>query len=229
MAKRLKTPCASILLIRRRVDFNLSGILVMATLRQLYRAEYRAWRWAIRWCTDPTLRAWPWYGGSGIKVCPQWVNSFEQFLKDVGPKPVRSRSIWLGRLDVLGNYEPGNVAWVPRQRQITHRRNCCRIPCNGQELSVAEAGRALKVSIKGLRKRIKLRGMEADEAIHASQHRYSRRTPLLTYQGETLSVMEWEKRLGLKNKTLQKRLAKGMPLEKAMQSADLRRRKASSP
>ena len=51
----------------------------------------------------------------------------------------------------------------------------------------------------------------------------------MTYQGETLSVMEWEKRLGLKNKTLQKRLAKGMPLEKAMQSADLRRRKASSP
>lgn len=205
----------------------------MPTLRQLHRAEYRAWQWAIRWCNDPTLRAWPWYGGSGIIVCPQWMNSFEQFLKDVGPKPGRSRSIWLGRLNVLGNYEPGNVAWVPRQRQITHRRNCCRIPCNGKELTVAEAGRALKVSIKGLRKRIKSRGMEAGEAIHASQHQYNRRTPLLTFEGETISARELEKKLGLKNKLLQTRLSRGMPLERALYSGDLRKlsrpRKASSP
>jgi hypothetical protein len=91
----------------------------------------------------------------------------------------------------------------------------------------------LKVSIKGLRKRIKARGMEAGEAIHASQHQYNRRTPLLTFEGETISARELEKKLGLKNKLLQTRLSRGMPLERALYSGDLRKlsrpRKASIP
>lgn len=197
----------------------------MALLRTQFRREWNALQWAIRWCTDPTHRNWPWYGGRGITVCPEWQSSFETFLNDVGPKPKhgKSRSIWLGRLDVNGNYEPGNCAWVPRQRQITHRRYCHRIPCNGKELTLEEAGRELGVSSDGLKNRILNQGMAPEQAISHRLRKYRKKSVFLAFNGVTLSTMEWENKLGLTRGNLRNRLRRGMPLEKALQPGDFRK------
>lgn len=207
----------------------------MASLKKTYKREWSALQWAILWCTDPTQRNWLWYGGRGITVCPEWQSSFETFLRDVGPKPKsgKSRSIWLGRLDVNGNYEPGNCAWVPRQRQITHRRFCHRIPCNGKELTLEEAGRELQISSECLRLRIVQQGMEPAEAIIRSLRKHRKCSVFLTHGGLTLSTLEWESKLGLTRGNLRIRLRRGMPLEKALQPGDFRKlsrpRKASIP
>jgi hypothetical protein len=49
--------------------------------------EYRAWRGMKTRCTNPNRPDWKNYGGRGITVCDRWVNSFETFLADMGPKP----------------------------------------------------------------------------------------------------------------------------------------------
>ena len=46
------------------------------------------------------------YGGRGITICDRWLNSFEAFYADMGPRPGPDYSI--ERRDVNGNYEPGN-------------------------------------------------------------------------------------------------------------------------
>lgn len=73
-------------------------------------------------CTRAKNRAYNRYGGRGITVCQEWRDSFEAFLRDVGPRPSASHSI--DRINNEGNYEPGNVRWATwstqRHNQTRH-------------------------------------------------------------------------------------------------------------
>lgn len=85
------------------------------TLMNQYRSESTAWRDAKRRCTNPNCKKWERYGGRGITMCDEWMNSFEQFFAYIGPKPTSQHS--LDRIDNDGNYEPGNVRWATKQEQ----------------------------------------------------------------------------------------------------------------
>ena len=62
--------------------------------------EYRAWQCMKDRCYRSSDISFPSYGGRGIKVCDRWVNSFENFLADMGrsPSPELSRGTAAGRL-----------------------------------------------------------------------------------------------------------------------------------
>lgn len=60
------------------------------------------------------------YGGRGIQVCAEWRNSFEKFYVDMGPKPSDQHSI--DRIEVNGNYEPGNCRWAVKETQERNKR-----------------------------------------------------------------------------------------------------------
>lgn len=82
--------------------------------------EYQAWGAMKTRCLNPQSSSWPNYGGRGIKVCDRWMHNFPAFLEDVGPKPGPHYS--LDRIDVDGDYEPGNVRWATRTEQNRNRR-----------------------------------------------------------------------------------------------------------
>jgi hypothetical protein len=77
-------------------------------------STYKIWRAMIDRCTNSNCSTYHYYGGRGIKVCERWLN-FENFLKDMGPRPTK---LTIDRIDNDGNYEPGNCRWV------THKENC---------------------------------------------------------------------------------------------------------
>lgn len=83
---------------------------------------YGIWNSMIQRCTNPNVKAFKDYGGRGIRVCDKWLNSFEDFLADIGERPSLKHS--LDRYpNNDGNYEPGNVRWATTQEQSRNKRD----------------------------------------------------------------------------------------------------------
>lgn len=77
------------------------------------------------------------YSGNGVRVCAQWLSSFDQFVADMGLRPSPQHSI--DRFpDPSGNYEPGNCRWATMVEQQRNRRNCLKIPFCGQLMTASE-------------------------------------------------------------------------------------------
>lgn len=81
--------------------------------------EYRSWSSMVTRCENPRFKDFRHYGGRGISICARWRESFQTFLADMGPRP-RGRS--LDRIDVDGNYEPGNCRWATAKQQRQNQR-----------------------------------------------------------------------------------------------------------
>lgn len=182
-----------------------------------------AWRAAKRRCTEPGFRSFGRYGGAGIRMCPQWILGFEQFLADMGlpPSPVH----WLGRRDVKGHYTPDNCIWTEQAPQKGRRAYCRKVIVDGQVMTASEAGR---MPGQPTRNSV-LRRWDAGLSLeHPQMSKIYRRSLWITHQGETLPLPEWARRIGLPSQVLWSRVNRGMPIERAMTPGRFREAKKRS-
>jgi hypothetical protein len=78
-----------------------------------------SWEQMKQRCTNSNHHAWKHYGGRGIKVCPEWLGSFENFRRDMGERPPHTS---LDRIDMDGDYTPANCRWADAKTQAKNRR-----------------------------------------------------------------------------------------------------------
>jgi hypothetical protein len=101
--------------------------------------EYSIWANMKTRCTNPKSNHWHLYGGKGVKVCEQWMHSFEQFLKDMGNRPSKEYSI--DRISPDGDYEPSNCRWATAKEQTRNKSANVWLEVNGIRMVQADWAR----------------------------------------------------------------------------------------
>jgi hypothetical protein len=100
-------------------QFRTHGETGSAESWAFYRAKTR--------CNNPNVPEYRNYGGRGIKFC---FDSLEQFILEVGRRPTPDHS--LDRIDVDGDYAPGNVRWATLKVQNRNKRTTRMLTFNGR-------------------------------------------------------------------------------------------------
>jgi len=70
-------------------------------------------------CHNPKFHKYASYGGRGITVCERWKTNFANFLRDMGERP---NGYTIDRINLDGNYEPGNCRWVNHRENSAKKR-----------------------------------------------------------------------------------------------------------
>lgn len=127
--------------------------------------EYQSWCHAKARCGNPNHKDYADYGGRGIRVCDEWMESFEAFYNHVGRKPGRLHS--LDRIDPNGHYAPGNVRWATPSEQRLNRRDVLFVTAFGENKTMYGWARDARcvVQYQTLKHRIRSYGWEPESAI----------------------------------------------------------------
>lgn len=111
---------------RKRICTMPAAKRLYIDLREQYPHEWSSWYSTHDRCFSPNSTSWDDYGGRGITIWPEWRrenNGFPAFLAYMlhhfGP---RHEGFSIDRIDVNGNYEPGNVRWASAETQVHNRR-----------------------------------------------------------------------------------------------------------
>lgn len=82
--------------------------------------EYKIWGAIKQRILNPACHAYADYGGRGLTMEPDWVDSFEAFIEHVGPRP--SPDLSIDRIDNDLGYLRGNLRWATREQQARNTR-----------------------------------------------------------------------------------------------------------
>lgn len=126
--------------------------------RHGHSPEYTVWLSMKARCLYKSMDSYYLYGGRGITVCKRWMNSFENFLADMGRRPSMEHSI--ERLDGNKNYEPGNCKWATRIEQANNKRNNRKITFDGVTMNLFQWARKVGLSPVRLHARLKTWSVE---------------------------------------------------------------------
>lgn len=134
----------------------------MITHNMSNSSEYSSWESMKSRVLNPKNKHYKNYGGRGIKICENWLNSFESFFKDMGIKPNKKYS--LERIDVNGDYEPSNCRWTSRYIQDRNKRNNIHICYNNENFILTDLAKKVNMHPQTLKARL-ARGLPIEEAI----------------------------------------------------------------
>lgn len=128
---------------------------LLATKHGHYKTgTYHSYRAMLSRCYDPRNLAYPKYGAKGITVCQRWMDSFDNFLADMGERP---EGTTLDRFPkTKWNYEPSNCRWATIEEQNRNRGDFnIFIEFQGRSLHIIEWSKETGLPINTLRKRLR--------------------------------------------------------------------------
>jgi hypothetical protein len=113
---------------------------------------YPTWVGMKARCYSANSTSYKRYGARGITVCARWLNDFQSFADDIGPKPDGEQ---IDRIDNDLGYSPENCRWADRSLQSKNRRPWGKTVWNGEKTTIAKLAKERGFSKALLASRIK--------------------------------------------------------------------------
>jgi hypothetical protein len=114
-------------------------------------------------CTNPNTPFFKNYGGRGIKVCEEWLSSFEAFAHDMGMPP--SDEYTLDRINNDGDYTPENCRWANQTQQHENGSRSINITAFGETKPAKTWAKNLGINYQKITYAYRSKGLEAATAI----------------------------------------------------------------
>lgn len=111
-------------------------------------------------CHNPRCRAYPSYGGRGVKVCAEW-RRFENFYADMGDP---ATGMTLDRIDNDLGYSKTNCRWATHKTQNNNKRDNVLLDFRGKTLNVTQWSEELGVPRQLIYDRLRT-GWDAERAL----------------------------------------------------------------
>jgi len=124
--------------------------------------EYTTWLDMKTRCFNKNKKQYKDYGGRGITICKEWVDSFEKFFEDMGKKPT---GMTLDRIDNDKGYSKKNCRWATRKEQSNNLRNNIIIEYNGLKLTMGQWAEKVGLKRETLRGRIEKYNWPIEKAL----------------------------------------------------------------
>jgi hypothetical protein len=158
---------------------------------------YYTWQAMKQRCYNEKESRYARYGGRGISVCWEWIDSYESFLSDMGLPPTMEHQI--DRVDNDGNYNKSNCRWVSRQENANNKSNNLIVTANGKSQTLMDWERETGIGRTTIKARLD-RGYSPEIAVSTKERLRSRvyKTPF----GEFNSLPEASKETGLAISTI---------------------------
>lgn len=180
-----------------------------------YTRLYSVWANMKQRCNNPNDENYHNYGGRGITVCDEW-NNFEDFYKwsiaNGYDENAERGECTIDRIDVNGNYEPSNCRWTNKDIQNYNKRDTRKILINGEEMNLDEIHKEYGISITCLRSRYQryIKGLITLEEFLSKEKLINKpQQIIITVDGISKNLTEWEKETGISRKTIINRYRKG--------------------
>jgi len=113
-------------------------------------------------CSDKTLKN---YGGKGISVCEEWLNSFDNFYLWAMDNGYRE-NLTIDRIDNNGDYEPDNCKWSNNKEQSINRTSTIFYEYKGKRLSIVEWSELYNIPYRLLHQRLRTYKWSIDKALN---------------------------------------------------------------
>ena len=126
-------------------------------------AEYKIWCRMKSRCYQENDAGYDYYGGRGIQVCADWLDSFENFYRDMGPRPTKHHSI--DRKNNNEGYSPENCRWATKVEQARNKRTNRTVVYQGKEILFCELVESTGFSYLSLYKRLFVRKQPIEQAL----------------------------------------------------------------
>lgn len=116
------------------------------------RKTYTTWVNMRLRCQKESRPLYRLYGGRGISVCDRWIDDYDTFYEDMGPRP---EGMTIDRIDNDGNYVPENSRWAPMSLRNRNDRRTRLVEFQGRRQSLTDWAKEFGLTPNGLRSRLK--------------------------------------------------------------------------